>query len=81
MKFQRSSQCLIVLQLNLDKQKEHLMLCFGNWQENIWFDYGRWQLGIKDIMNLYLKIEDSQSNLLMCLSWILAKNSNIFYVK
>ena len=53
------------------------MLCSGSWQENIWSDYGRWQLGIKDIMNiLYLKIEDSQSNLAMCLSWILAENSN-----
>ena len=58
------------------------MLCSGSWQENIWSDYGRWQLGIKDIMNiLYLKIEDSQSNLAMCLSWILVKSSNIVYMK
>ena len=44
------------------------MLCSGSWQGNIWFDYNRWQLVIKDIMNiLYLKIKDSQSNLAMCL--------------
>ena len=58
------------------------MLCFGSWQGNIWFDYDRWQLGIKDIMNiLYLKIEDSQSNFATCLSWILVENSNIVYVE
>ena len=49
---------------------------------NIWFDYGRWQLSINDIMNiLYLKIKDSQLDLAMCLSWILAENSNIVYVE
>ena len=44
------------------------MLCSSSWQGNIWFDYDRWQLGIKDIVNiLYLKIKDSQSDLAMCL--------------
>ena len=58
------------------------MLCSGNWQGNIWFDYNRWQLVIKDIMNiLYLKIKDSQSNLAMCLSWILAENCSIIYLE
>ena len=58
------------------------MLCSGRWQMNIWSDYGRWQLGINDIMNiLYLKIEESQSDLAMCLSWILAESSNKVYVK
>ena len=45
-------------------------------------DYGRWQLDIKDIMNiLYLEIKDSQSNLSICLSWILGENSNVIFVK
>ena len=58
------------------------MFCSGNWQLNIWSNYGRWQLGIKDIMNiLYLNIKDSQSNLAMYLSWILAKSSNEIYVE
>jgi len=53
-----------------------------SWQGNIWYDYGRWQLDIKDIMNiLYFKIKDSQSNLTMCLSWILAEDSIIVYVE
>ena len=58
------------------------MLCSCNWQGNILSDYGKWQLGIKDIMNiLFLKIEDRQSDLAMCLSWILDENSNIVYVE
>ena len=58
------------------------MLYSGSWQGNIWSNYGRWQLGIKYIMNiLYLKTEDSQSDLAMCLSWILAESSNIIYVE
>ena len=58
------------------------MLYSGSWQENIWSNYGRWQLGIKNIMNiLYLKIEESQSDLAMCLSWILAESSNKVYVE
>ena len=50
------------------------MLYSGNWQGNIWSDYGRCQLGIKDIMNiLYLKNKDNQLDLAICLSWILAE--------
>ena len=30
---------------------------------------------------LYLKIEESQSDLAMCLSWILAESSNKVYVE
>ena len=58
------------------------MLYSGSWQGNIWSNYGRWQLDIKNNMNiLYLKIEDSQSDLAMCLSWILAESSNKVYVE
>ena len=58
------------------------MLFSGSQQGNIWSNYDRWQLGIKDIMNiLYLKTEDNQSDLAMCLSWILAESSNIIYVE
>ena len=65
------SQDLIMLWLNLGEQEEHLMLYSDSWPSNIWYDYDRWQLGIKDIMNiLYLKIEDNQLDLAMCLNWI-----------
>ena len=58
------------------------MFYSGSWQGNIWSNYGRWQLDIKNNMNiLYLKIEDSQSDLAMCLSWILAESSNKVYVE
>ena len=30
---------------------------------------------------LYLKIKDSQLDLAMCLSWILAESSNVLYVE
>ena len=47
--------------------------------DQVW-DYDKWQLDIKNIMNiLYLKIKDNQPDLAMCLSWILAEN--VIYVK
>ena len=40
------------------------------------------RFGLKDIINiLYLKFKDSQSVLVMCLSWISAKTSNVVYAK
>ena len=47
-----------MLRHNLGEQEEYLMLCSDSWQRNIWFDRGRPQLDIKDIMNILYIVGD-----------------------